>query len=109
MKCDFVLYIRFAKEERRDLFGSMDIGWLQPLPSWSTGENGINQTSSLELDDQQPVGVINGDDTMDPTAPAQSYSLTETLLISAALLIIIVGTIVGNILVCTAVCLVRRL
>ncbi|EFX84052.1 hypothetical protein DAPPUDRAFT_23299, partial [Daphnia pulex] len=33
----------------------------------------------------------------------------STILISAALLFIIVGTVVGNILVCVAVCLVRRL
>ncbi|XP_046453765.1 LOW QUALITY PROTEIN: uncharacterized protein LOC124201646 [Daphnia pulex] len=39
----------------------------------------------------------------------ENYSLTETILISAALLFIIVGTVVGNILVCVAVCLVRRL
>jgi hypothetical protein len=39
----------------------------------------------------------------------ENYSLTQTILISAALLFIIVGTVVGNILVCTAVCLVRRL
>jgi hypothetical protein len=39
----------------------------------------------------------------------ENYSLTETILISAALLFIIVGTVVGNILVCVAVCLVHRL
>ena len=40
---------------------------------------------------------------------AASYSLMETVALSAVLLVIIVGTIVGNILVCVAVCLVRRL
>ena len=40
---------------------------------------------------------------------AASYSLIETVALSAVLLVIIVGTIVGNILVCVAVCLVRRL
>lgn len=46
--------------------------------------------------------------TNNPTA-AESYSLMETVALSAVLLVIIVGTIVGNILVCVAVCLVRRL
>jgi hypothetical protein len=43
------------------------------------------------------------------SSPSAGYSLVSTILISAALLFIIVGTVVGNILVCTAVCLVRRL
>lgn len=38
-----------------------------------------------------------------------SYSMKKTLFLSMTLLVIIVGTIVGNILVCTAVCLVSRL
>ena len=43
------------------------------------------------------------------SAPTPGYGLLSTVLISAALLFIVVGTVVGNILVCTAVCLVRRL
>lgn len=84
----------------------MDIGWLEPLPSWSTDD--INQTSFELLGDLEQPAIIKG--AMEAgTGSTESYSLTETVLISAALLIIIVGTIVGNILVCTAVCLVRRL
>ena len=85
---------------------SLDVGWsMQPLSSWM-GDIGIdNKTSFNELaDDQQPSNQAAGTEMQQ-----QSYSLTETVLISAALLIIIIGTIVGNILVCVAVCLVRRL
>lgn len=65
-------------------------------PYWN-----INGTNTLLLDDYEgEEGMI---------LPKESYGLLETILLSGALLIIIVGTIVGNILVCTAVCLVRRL
>ena len=65
-------------------------------PYWN-----INGTNTLLLDDYEgEEGMI---------LPKESYGLLETILLSGALLVIIVGTIVGNILVCTAVCLVRRL
>ena len=78
----------------------MDAGWRSS--SWLTADV-INQSESDDLASQ----VVNGE--TDESAMLASYSLTETILISAALLTIIFGTIIGNILVCTAVCLVRRL
>lgn len=91
---------------RLHLVNSMDVGWLlHSSSSWSTGDT-INQSESQPADDQAGQ-VMNGGGETDDAVTA--YSLTETVLISAALLIIIVGTIIGNILVCTAVCLVRRL
>ena len=53
--------------------------------------------------------AIDGYDANVTESEMTPYSMGETLFLSMTLLIIIVGTIVGNILVCTAVCLVSRL
>lgn len=100
----------------------MAVGWMmteESIGSWSGFS--VNHTALGEDEDGQLAVVtifegggggggqhqhVNGND---PEEVPAGYGFLETVLISGVLLIIIVGTIVGNILVCTAVCLVRRL
>ena len=63
----------------------------------------------LQGADQMAEQAIDGYDANVTESEMTPYSMGETLFLSMTLLIIIVGTIVGNILVCTAVCLVSRL
>ena len=99
-------------------------GWIMTDESIVSGwSSEVNQTTAFDDDGQLAVvtlfdgsGVrVNSNDLMaggdgdELAVTAAGYGFLEMVLISGALLIIIVGTIVGNILVCTAVCLVRRL
>lgn len=84
----------------------MDADWVRPTWWIRSTEASLDNRSSANF--EEAAGSGDGALLID-AAPDAGHTLAETILISAALLIIIVGTIVGNILVCTAVCLVRRL
>jgi hypothetical protein len=79
--------------------------------SWLTmaSDSSANLIVNRNLTGHDLDGTIAVTNAGAPTGMMENYSLTETILISAVLLFIIVGTVVGNILVCVAVCLVRRL
>ena len=72
-------------------------------------DNSTLDDSSVEWEGSSSSSSSVNDSVIGLMDPTESYSLMETIALSAVLLVIIVGTIVGNILVCVAVCLVRRL